>query len=290
MPRRFLLTVFALLLVLTPAYAQQEAPVYEIDPSHTRVTFFVDHLGFSKMPGFFTDVTGTIRFDPADIAQARVDVRIDPKSATMGNKLLDAKLREADYFSAAKYPIIRFQGTKIEQTGMEEGKLTGTVTLRGVTRPVTLDTRFVRKSWNTYMNTETIGFSARGKISRSEFGMTKLLPDVGDMVDLVISVEAYLPTLETRQKRAVEAEAKRAAIAKRKADIAAEKEAQKKEAETGTTPAAAASATVAPAPAAAPDQPVKLQLPPSFSGGGMSMGGNSKGFSQYVPPGSQPPQ
>ena len=286
MKRSLVLIAFMLLTLIAASAvsAQQEAPVYEIDPSHTRVTFFVDHLGFSKMPGFFTDITGTIRFDPNDASQSRIDVRINSNSVNMGHNLLNAKLRGVDFFNTDKYPTIRFQGTQIEKTGMEDGRLTGNVTMLGITRPVTLEARFVRKSWNSYMNTETLGFSARGKISRSDFGMTKLLPDVGDEVNLIISVEAYMPTLETRQKRATEAAAKRTAIAKRKAAIEAEKQAQEKEAEAASQKAATAPVTPAAPLAPVGNQPVQLQLPTSFSGGGMSIGKNV-GFPAVAPPG-----
>lgn len=195
------LALFVMLLSFgAPAFAQ-EIPTYEIDPGHTRVSFTINHLGYSMMPGFFNDITGVIRFDPKDVGQSRVDVKIKTDSITMGHAVLDKKLREPEYFNTKQYPIIRFRGTRIETTGMETGILTGNLTFLGVTRPVELKVRFNKKAWNSYMNTDVIGFSATGKINRSDFGMKTSLPDVGDEVKLRISVEAFVPSLEMKLKK-----------------------------------------------------------------------------------------
>ena len=198
MPRivRFLLA----LLFTAPALAQQ-TPVYEIDPGHTRVAVTVNHLGFSKMPGFFYDVTGMLRFDPHDVGQSALDVKINAKAFTMGHLVLDKKLRGPEYFNTAQYPTIRFRATHVETTGMETGDVTGNLTFLGVTRPVTLHVRFNRKAWDQYTNADKVGFTAWGKINRSDFGMKTLLPDVGDEVKLRISVEAYVPTLDMKLKK-----------------------------------------------------------------------------------------
>lgn len=173
----------------------QPAPVYKLDTGHTRVTFFVNHLGFSEMPGFFHDIEGTVQFDPNDVMQARLDVTINAKKVTVGHKVLDEKLQGPDFFYTSKYPTIRFRSTYIEKTGLEDGLVTGALTLLGVTRPVTLKVHFNKRGWNSYANQDTVGFSATGVISRSEFGMTKYLPDVGDKVKLQITAEAFQPRM-----------------------------------------------------------------------------------------------
>lgn len=270
MPRRFLLAVLLVLLSACPAAFAQEAPTYEIDSDHTRVTFFVDHLGFSKMPGFFNDIEGTIRFHPVDAAQAKVDVRINARGVTMGNKILDAKLRGPDYFNADRYPVIRFRGTRIEKTDMEEGRLTGMLTLLGVSRPVTLDVKFNRKAWNSYSNVDSIGFTATGSINRSEFGLKAMLPDVGNEVKLNISVEAYIPTAATMKKKQAAREKAAQERAQREEalkELAAKKTAEKEKQESQT-----------PAAAAAPGSSLPLVLPGLKTGGLNANAGKEKTF------------
>jgi polyisoprenoid-binding protein YceI len=278
MPRRFLLTAsilsWALLLVSAPVFAQTETPVYEIDSDHTRVVFSVDHLGFSRMPGFFNDIEGTIRFDPNDAAQSQVDILIHARGITMGNRVLDEKLRGPDYFNIAKYPTIRFRGTRIERTGMEDGKLTGMLTLLGVSRPVTLDVHFNRKGLNPFTNMSVLGFTATGKLDRSEFGLKTMLPDVGNEVKLDISVEAYVPTAEMKAKKQQAKAARAKALAEQKAiaEAAAKKKKEEEKAASAVTaaPDAVPGATGgmkldpnAPSPYARPPSPVELlKIPP----------------------------
>lgn len=198
MPRFILL--FVLCCFFTSAHAQQVTR-YEIDPAHTRVVFTVKHLGFSWMPGVFNDITGTLNFNPADVSQSALDVKINAKSVSMGHKVLDKKLQEPQYFDTARYPVIRFRATHIETTGLETGNVTGNLTFLGITKPVKLHVRFNRKAWNTFMNTDVVGFTAWGKINRSDFGMKTMLPDVGDEVKLRIAVEAFVPTLDMKLKK-----------------------------------------------------------------------------------------
>jgi len=163
---------------------------YKIDPSHTRVLYFISHLGFSKMPGQFNDINGTILFDPDDVSTARIDAVINAKSVSMGHEVLDKKLQGPDYFNTGKYPEIRFVSTSVQKTGETRGKITGNLPLLGVTRPVTLNVKLNRHGPNPYAKSDAIGFSAWGKIRRSDFGMKILLPDVGDEISLRIEAEA----------------------------------------------------------------------------------------------------
>lgn len=273
MSRGFVSGVFFIIMLLVaclPAKAQ-EAPSYEIDTDHTRIIFYVDHLGFSAMPGFFNDIRGTLRFDPTDVAQSQVDVTINAKAITTGHRILDEKLRGPDYFNVAKYPVIRFRGTSIERTGMEDGMLTGNLTMLGVTRPVTLNVHFNKKGWNNFANANALGFSATGKVSRSEFGMKKMLPDIGNDVLLTISLEAYIPTLAMKLKKQAEAEEKRKAAEAAKE----EKEAKAKEADAKKDGNVTPVKKAAPAPAAAPSNEVILQLPSATGGMKRDLKGSS---------------
>ncbi len=212
---RFVMVLGLLLGCAGVAHAQ-EAPVYQIDAAHTRITFEIDHLGFSNMPGVFNDISGVIRFDPNDILQAKVDATIRVRSINMGHKLLNEKLRGAEYFNAARYPTIRFRSTAIEKLSADRGRVIGIMTMLGVSRPMALDVTFNKKGFNSYTNADTVGFSATGKLNRSDFGMKVLLPAVGDEVTFKIAVEAHIETLDMKLKRQAESEAKLKAEAEAK--------------------------------------------------------------------------
>lgn len=187
-----LFTPLCLALFCLPVLPAQ-ATVYVIDPGHTRVGYAISHLGFSNFPGRFNAVNGTIEFNPDRIEKSNVDVTIDVKSVSMDHDVLDKKLLAKDFFNADKYPTITFKSFDTQKTGMDRGVVTGDLTFLGVTKPVTLKVKFNKKGWNSYMGTEMVGFSATGKIRRSDFGMKSYLPDIGDEVKLYIEVEAQKP-------------------------------------------------------------------------------------------------
>ena len=186
MTRSFLAALFMTAAMATPAGAE----IYKIEPSHTRVQYRVSHLGFSQMPGIFSDVRGTIDFDPEKPNTAQVEAIINANAVTMNNSLLDSKLKGGDFFNTAKFPVITFKSTEIERTGASKGVMHGQLTLLGVTRPVVLKIDFRKKGWNKYQGGDAVGFSAWTKIHRSDFGMKYLLPDVGDDVSIRIDLEA----------------------------------------------------------------------------------------------------
>ena len=180
----------ALALLATPALA---ADTYRIDSSHVYVGFEVDHLGFSTTYGRFNDVSGTIMFDEENPEASSVEVKIDPASVDTGHAERDEHVRGKDLLNTAEYPEMSFTSTSIERTGEETGKITGDLTLHGVTKPVTLDTTFTRKG--TYPMTEeeivAIGFNATTTIKRSDFGMDQWLEMIGDELPITISFEAH---------------------------------------------------------------------------------------------------
>jgi polyisoprenoid-binding protein YceI len=185
-------TVLSLLLVLAPAAPlAAHAEVYHIDKDHTRVIYFVKHLGFSNFMGHFNDISGNIEFKQSNPEASKIDVTINAKSVSMDTKTLDEHLQGADYFNTDKFPTITFKSTSIRKTGNDTGTMIGNVTLLGVTKPVTLDIKFNQAGFNTFAKAAEIGFSATGKLSRSDFGMKMLVPMVSDEVDLRIEVEAH---------------------------------------------------------------------------------------------------
>ena len=180
----------ALAFLATPVLA---ADTYQIDTSHTYLGFEIDHLGFSTTYGRFNDVSGTIELDEENPEASSVEVKIDPASVDTGHKERDEHVRGEDLLNVAEYPQMTFKSTSIERTGEKTGKITGDLTLHGVTKPVTLDTTFTKKG--TYPMTEekieVIGFNATTTLKRSDFGMDKWTAMIGDEIPITISFEAH---------------------------------------------------------------------------------------------------
>nr|WP_295833613.1 YceI family protein [uncultured Azospirillum sp.] len=171
-----------------PAFA---APVsYKIDPAHTAVAFIVNHVGFSNVIGRFDTVGGDVTFDKDAVEKSVVNVTIDTTSVDTNHAKRDEHLRSPDFFNAKEFPKMTFKSTKIEKTGDKTGKLHGDLTMLGVTKPVVLDVTFNKDGVSPASKLETAGFSARGTVKRSEFGMKYGVPAIGDDIQLLIEVEA----------------------------------------------------------------------------------------------------
>ena len=170
-----------------PIASRITSGTYDVDTGHTQLLFTVTHLGFSNYTGQFTQPTGTLTVDRARPANSRVDITfpIDKVSTTVA--ALNTHLMSADFFDAARFPTARFVSTGIVVRGTT-GTITGNLTLHGVTRPVTLQARFVGAG-SAPMSPPAlnIGFSATGSINRSDFGLGYGIPLVSDRVDLVIN-------------------------------------------------------------------------------------------------------
>ena len=173
--------------VSDPAPAAAQAGNYKVETSHTRVGFAVNHFGFSDWFGEFADVTGTLSIDPARIEKAKVAVTIPVATVSTTNATLDGELVSADWFDAETYPTIQFVSTKVVRTGERTADVTGNLTFHGVTKPVTLKASFNAGGVNPMSKAYTVGFNASGTIKRSDFGVTKYVPVVGDDVTLRIS-------------------------------------------------------------------------------------------------------
>lgn len=170
-----------------PDPASVQAGTYAIEPSHTRVLFAVDHMGTSTWYGDFTHASGALKLDPKTPGASQLDVSVPMSSVSTTNATLDGELKSADWFDAAKYPTMSFHSTKVTLTGPGQAKVAGELTLHGVTKPVVLTARFKGAGPNPMSKAYTVGFDATGKIKRSEFGVAKYVPMIGDDVDLILS-------------------------------------------------------------------------------------------------------
>ncbi len=191
--------IAAALLVAAPLVAQQApqlpgqantnrvaAGTYAIDTGHTQVDFTVNHFGFSEFTGQAGGATGALTLDPKHPADAKLDVTIPTSGIVTTVKALDAHLATPDFFDAANYPAIRFVSTHITVNGTT-AKIDGNLTLHGVTKPVTLDARFVGAGDNPMSKNLNFGFAATTTIQRSAFGIDKYVPLVSDEVAIRIN-------------------------------------------------------------------------------------------------------
>jgi len=168
---------------------------WQIDPNHSSAQFAVRHLGLSTVRGAFTKVNGTIQFDDKDIAKSSVDVTIDAASVDTRVEGRDKDLRSDHFFEVEKYPTLTFKSTKVEQVEVGKLKVTGDLTIHGVTKQVVLDvegpTAAVKDPWGN----QRAAASATTKINRQDFGVkwnAKMDNGgwvVGDDVAITIDVE-----------------------------------------------------------------------------------------------------
>ena len=168
--------------------------VWRLDPSHTLVEFSAKHLMITTVKGRITDVEGSIFVDEKDPTKSSVEAVLKAASLDTRTEQRDQHLRSGDFLDVEKYPEIRFRSTRVEGD-REKFKLTGDLTIRDVTREVTLDVQFEGRTKDPWGG-ERAGFSAQGKIDRREFGLTwnALLEGggltVGNDIKINIEVEA----------------------------------------------------------------------------------------------------
>ncbi len=186
----FLRVVFLALVFLSPALAAAPA-AYRIDPLHTRVLFRVEHDGFSSTMGTFSRPEGRLWFDPANWATARLEVTINLETLDLGDADFDARILSRAWLDAGAHPHARFVSTAVEPIDGNHARLHGTLTLRGVSAPLTLDVRLNRHARTPYnAMRRTAGFSASTTLSRSAFGMKAHRRAVDDAVHVMIEAEA----------------------------------------------------------------------------------------------------
>lgn len=191
--KRFLsrILVLPLLLLILPLHAQA-SETYQFDPMHTYVLWHINHFGFSIQTGKFTMVDGSLVVDEKKPQNSQVNVTIPMQNIATGIPKLDEHLASDDFFNVKKYPTAVFKSTKVEVTGKDKGKVYGTLTLLGVTKPVILNVKLLKSGIQPMKNKKSLGFTATTSFKRSEFGLDKYLPALGDEVQIEIGAEANL--------------------------------------------------------------------------------------------------
>src|SRR5690606_6533159 len=169
---------------------------WKVDGAHSEVGFSVKHMMVSKVKGTFDQFTAEIEANPTDLTTASIQFTIDVASINTRNNDRDNHLRSADFFDVEQYPNLTFTSSKIEKTDEDEYKVTGDVSLHGVTKQETFNVTFEGLAKDPMSGAEKAGFSAEGKIKRSDYGLTwnAALETggvlVGDDIKIIIEIEA----------------------------------------------------------------------------------------------------
>ena len=196
----------ALLLASAPLYAT----TYTLESDYTQGVFRWNHLGFSSPAAQFAQGAGTLDFDQADPTKSSVSVSIPLGSLYTGVPALDDDFRSTDFFDTARFPTATFKSTKVEKLAADQLRVTGDLNLHGVTKPVILDVMVVKVGTNPRSNLPTIGFDAKTSLKRSDFGLGKYVPQVGDEIQMhiisqAVEAKAYAEYLKVQAARAAAA-------------------------------------------------------------------------------------
>jgi len=193
-----MMRLFAVFAVLaTPVLAPAQTSNWNLDPTHSHASFTIRHLVISNVRGDFQKLTGSVKLDEKDVTKSTVEATIDAASIDTRVADRDNHLRSPDFFDVAKFPSITFKSTKVEAAGKGKLKVTGDLTIHGVTKSVVLDvdgpTSEVKDPWGNARR----GLAASTKIDRRDFGLTwgKLVeagPVVGDEVKIEIEGELIM--------------------------------------------------------------------------------------------------
>jgi len=199
MVRRLAAVALLVALAIVPAARAQSvsrdvsrAPsgTYQLDTAHSQVLFSVLHMGMTDYYGRFDRISGGLNFDAHQPERSAVSVTIDMSSVDTPSNELANVLRSASTFDADQYPKATFQSTSVARTGPNTGRMTGNLTIRNITRPVTLDVTFNGGGDNPLGNSYAIGFRATGIIRRSDFGLSSQIWSSFVSDDVRLDIEA----------------------------------------------------------------------------------------------------
>jgi polyisoprenoid-binding protein YceI len=169
--------------------ADVKAGSYVADAAHTKITWSVNHFGFSTYVGQFSQVAGTLKLDPKALGATSLEATIQTGSVGTFNPALDTHIKSADFLDVAKFPTATFKATGVKATGERTADIAGDLTLHGVTKPVVIQAAFNRGGANPVDKAYRVGFSGKTVIKRSDFGIKTYVPAIGDEVTLQIEAE-----------------------------------------------------------------------------------------------------
>lgn len=183
------------LFVLGTAAPASAADNYFLDKDHTEFRFYYSHGGVSEQSGEFTSFEGDVVIDEEEPANSSLSVNIDAKSVVAGVRHLDGQLQNSYYFSVKDHPKITFESTEVRKVGSRAAVVQGSLTIRGITKPVILDVELHHKGEHPlgsslpFYKGQWIGIHATALVLRSDFGMDSYIPVVSDRIRIVINAE-----------------------------------------------------------------------------------------------------
>jgi polyisoprenoid-binding protein YceI len=183
------LTAALILATVAAAPALAAPETFAVDSTHTFPRFSYNHLGYSIQMSRFDKATGTVTLDKA-ARTAAVDIVIDTKSVNTGSATFNEHIQGEDFLDTAKHPTATFKSTKVVFEGDKPVSIDGNLTLKGITKPVTLKVTSFHAMPHPMMKKDAIGANATTKVKRTDFNMGKNVPYVGDEVTIDISLEA----------------------------------------------------------------------------------------------------
>jgi polyisoprenoid-binding protein YceI len=180
--------------LLGAAVSVQAAPVtYKLDPGHTMVLFSWNHFGYSNPTADLGLGEGTLVFDEQHPANSSVEVTLPLARLDTHVPALDEHLKKPDFLNADQYPVVTFKSTEVQPLGGNKFKVTGNLTVHGVTRPVVLDATLNKVGPHPMTKAPSIGFDATASIKRSDFGVGAYVPNVSDELSIRITTEGSVP-------------------------------------------------------------------------------------------------
>lgn len=178
-----------------PAIDVSAAPagLYQPDPKHRYIMFSYDHFGYSRPQIRWRNWAADLNWDPSAPEQSTISVVIDATQPDSGVDMFDGHLKSEGFFNAEQYPEIKFASTSVAIDGPNSAIVTGDLTIKDVTRPVSLDVTINRAADDDFAKGYKLGFSAKGSVKRTDFGLGQYAPMVGEDVAIVIEAEFLMP-------------------------------------------------------------------------------------------------
>ena len=187
-------------LALTTVASAALPSQWQLDDSHTRVGFSVNHLGFSTTMGHFNDVKGVVNYDVKAPSKTNMSFTIATDSIDTNWDARDEHLKKAEFFNVAKYPTMTFKSTSVKFINPQQAKVTGDFTMLGQTKPLTLDVTLNKIANSPLTKEPVIGFRATGNIDRAAYGMTAFADGITTNVPIQIDGEFIEKKAKTKKK------------------------------------------------------------------------------------------
>lgn len=184
-------TPLVLSLGLWAQFGHAEAQTYQLNPEHTSVVMSWSHFGFSHPTADISGTSGTLVFDSANPEKSKVDVKLPLTNIDTHVDALTSEFKGDQYFDTNTYPTATFRSTRVTSKGNQRYDVQGDLTIKGVTRPVTLHATLNKQGEHPMTKKQAIGFDATATVKRSDFNLKQYIPAVSDDVTLTISTEAY---------------------------------------------------------------------------------------------------